>query len=369
MPHTMLILGAGASADAGAPVMSNFFDIAESLLPAPAIEPHRQDFERVFDGIYRLQPVFAKSYIDTRNLEAVFVAFEMAELVGRLGDAAGGLGQFVSSLRNVIVRTLEETIAFPSTKSGSAVAPPSYAILSEGIERMMFTLSDPPGTVTVVTFNYDCALDLALAQRGISIDYGLEETPVAGAVALLKLHGSLNWAGRSSGQIYAHEVQLAALQPGPPATSSWRLRTTDAAVAEAKRAPGSQKVQPVIVPPTMSKGRHHKRLARVWRRTAQALHTADTIIIAGYSLTTADYFFRYLFALGTMGRTRIKDIIVCDIAPSKELDERYRALLGPLALDRYTLVGIPFEVVARAAQAGDVNLLVDSLKSHAAGPR
>src|SRR4051794_20523853 len=101
-PKTVYIFGAGASADAGAPVMYDFLDRAESLLSGRSVDDERESFELVFDGIHRLQGVYAKSQLDTENLEAVFAAFEMAALIGRIGDCRDNVARYAAALRRVI---------------------------------------------------------------------------------------------------------------------------------------------------------------------------------------------------------------------------------------------------------------------------
>ena len=81
-PKVVIILGAGASRDAGAPLMSNFLDVAERLLWSGDLTPEdEKSFEAVFQGLVPLQAVYAKSYLELGNIEAVFAAFEMAELL------------------------------------------------------------------------------------------------------------------------------------------------------------------------------------------------------------------------------------------------------------------------------------------------
>jgi hypothetical protein len=97
---SIFIMGAGASNDAGAPVMSNFLDQAYRVLRYTDASIDRGKFELVFDAINQLQAVFAKSILELGNIESVFAAFEMAELFGRLGK----LIRYYSFLAYVWVR-------------------------------------------------------------------------------------------------------------------------------------------------------------------------------------------------------------------------------------------------------------------------
>ncbi len=90
MTSTVFILGAGASRAAGGPLMVDFLDIAEDMFEGmrQSQEPNsvRDSFELVFREIHKLQEVYARSTLDLNNIESVFAAFEMATLLGRLGD-------------------------------------------------------------------------------------------------------------------------------------------------------------------------------------------------------------------------------------------------------------------------------------------
>ena len=65
---TVLIFGAGASKEAGAPLMSNFLDEARRLHDSgKTLNPAA--FEDVFQAESELQSVFAKSYLALDNID------------------------------------------------------------------------------------------------------------------------------------------------------------------------------------------------------------------------------------------------------------------------------------------------------------
>src|SRR5438552_357126 len=108
MSDIVFILGAGASKQAGAPLMNEFIDTAESMLRSNNCGHDKPAFELVFKAIAALQPVYAKALIDTNNLEAVFAAFEMAKLFGQLnGLERSEIEALPGAIRKLIVRTLE----------------------------------------------------------------------------------------------------------------------------------------------------------------------------------------------------------------------------------------------------------------------
>jgi len=92
MKH-VFILGAGASREAGGPLMGDFLDHAEELSHNSDVD--HEAFDLVFRGIKELQVVHSKAFLDINNVESVMAAFEMAKLFGRLGDMASlhGVGK------------------------------------------------------------------------------------------------------------------------------------------------------------------------------------------------------------------------------------------------------------------------------------
>ena len=99
---------------------------------------------------------------------------------------------------------------------------------------------------------------------------------------------------------------------------------------------------PVIVPPTWNKTEYHGSITNVWSAAANDLSTARNIYIFGYSLPETDSFFRYLYALGTMGDTRIRRFWVFDPDSSGLIRNRYEKLLGAGISNRFKYFEEPF---------------------------
>jgi hypothetical protein len=102
----VFILGAGASKHAGAPLMLDFIDRARELFAANQASEYAADLRRVFTAISNLQAVHSKAELDFVNLEAVFSAFEMAELLAVKPFEP----DLVRSMRRLIAWTLDETV-------------------------------------------------------------------------------------------------------------------------------------------------------------------------------------------------------------------------------------------------------------------
>lgn len=339
---TVFIFGAGASADAGAPLMGNFLDKAEDLLRRrdPSINGLTGDFEKVFNVLSGLRAaVHEKSYLDLENIEAVFGAVEMAEILqGVRGIEKEEYKTVRTSLVRLIAGTLEGTIVFPTesrTEVRWLVSPVTYRHFVDGVVHSPYTEGIPfvADDVTFITFNYDICLDFALARAGLEPDYCLSAAggkPRESSVRLLKLHGSLNWFGSGNGIVPVELRDTVLKQDGrmaPFGGQTVRIQMGPYTKEEPYAALGLSEI-PSIVPPAWSKGEYHRTISNVWASAAQHLSQAENIIIVGYSLPETDTFFRYLFSLGTIGPTRVRNFIVVNPETSGATEERFRSLVG-----------------------------------------
>lgn len=337
MSEIVFILGAGASRHAGAPLMADFLDKADELRKEGKAGNFKEDFDRVFHAISALQIVHSKSELDLDNIESVFAAFEMARLVGRLpGISSKKIRPLLASIRRVILGTLEKTITYPV--AGRDVYPnPSY----DSLAKLINELNDEGRhkRCSIITFNYDLALDYALYFNGHPADYCLPESVKRGRIPLMKLHGSLNWAICSKCRRIIPWDLGAFFQ-----THSWQVfgETKSAYLNLGSELPAGLdhcgkyvKPEPVIVPPTWNKTEYHKGLSAVWTRAASELSDAENIFVSGYSLTETDSFFRYLFALGSVGEARIKRFWVFNPDKENKVLPRFQKLIGPGARGRF----------------------------------
>jgi NAD-dependent SIR2 family protein deacetylase len=330
LAKNIFILGAGASKDAGAPLMNDFLDRAEKILPGNDI-----DFINTFEAISDLQAVYSKSYLDLDNIETLFGVLEMAVLLNKLSNYdEEKIKKVRASLINLIVKTLEESILFPLNTTD--ILPPYYY---EKFASLLDKLQD----CSVITFNYDIAIDYAIYRAFDSIDYCLPSGNRDG-FKLMKLHGSINWGRCSTCNTII------------PFTFNDYFRLTNQTFIDSRTKPRnrhfkmSEKLSllshpvcnqsavsptPIIVPPTWNKNEYNGELSNVWREASKELSDAVNIFIIGYSLPETDSFFRYLYALGTMGTTRIKRIWAFNPDNEGEVKRRYKALIGKGVENRF----------------------------------
>ena len=343
MAKNIIILGAGASAGYGAPVMRNFLDMAQRIFAEGRTRKHRESFERVFAAISKLQAVHSKSQLDIVNLESVFTAFELAKTLESFpGATKDEISQIIDDLKWVITTTLENTIQFPVIDGGIVRPHPDVERFIDSITKNQ--PSQGPHNTAILSFNYDVLIEMGFLGTGFGVDYGIaKQASTSKHIPLLKLHGSLNWTTNSEngeivplfisdyvGKIDAFAIAGAKSVPMPVTESLGKIRPNDI------QTDG----KPFIVPPSWNKADSHRTISNVWSRAAKELSEASSIYIVGYSLPETDTFFRQLYALGTVGETLLKRFWVFNPDPSREAV--FRSMLGPGAQDRFRFFPLDF---------------------------
>ena len=337
------ILGAGASADAGAPLMWNFLRKARELLDnakSGLSQDARERFQRVFEYRASLYPALRKIKVDLDNIEELFGLVDMAK---QFGDERTDAMR--KDLIYLIARTLEELILFEY--SGGKLHPSdTYSrfaqMLYESWEKRR-TSSDVAERDSIITFDYDVALDYALGFHGLGCTYGLPSLVFhQDAHLLLKLHGSLNWGiCEPCGNI--QEVEL--IPPGYREKLDLYFAASEKQKVDAYLSPSliiyqtkcskcdkgdtEETLTPLIVPPTWNKGDYHSHVQPVWERALKELRAAYRIIIIGYSMPETDSFFKHLLALALAENEEIQELIVINPAKEETLRNRYQQFMAP----------------------------------------
>jgi NAD-dependent SIR2 family protein deacetylase len=331
MARTVFILGAGASVRAGAPTMDTFIDKATAMRAAPTAVDQQdiEAFDLVFRARKQLLPVYAKARIEINNIESLFGVFEMAALLGRLGNlSSDDVKSLPAAMSRMIARTIEASVQFPVERiaSGIRVLPAEpYNVFARLISDLRRHES-----VALITFNYDLCLDYALHFNTVAVDYCLmNETVEAGKLPLLKLHGSLNW-GRCQncdGITPWHMHEFFKGRMWLDAQDSVRLELSNKLQQHSHCGGSPLKPSPVIVPPTWNKGRFHTELSTVWRAAAKHLSEAERIVVIGYSFPKTDEFFHYFYALGSVGEAI--PCLFCLVNKDSNVATRFDEILGP----------------------------------------
>ncbi len=332
MSETVFVLGAGASKEAGAPVMADFLDRAYALSKETLDKRAKASLDLVFRARDELQRVHSKAQLDLDNVESVFAAFEMAQVLGLLGSLGESeIRELPDAMRTAIVTTLEKSIRL-NMEMGRVPPPNPYGYFAGLLSQLLRKRR----SVCVITLNYDLCLDYALNFKSIGTDYCLGPSENPAAVKLLKLHGSLNWTTCSG----CHKTVAWHLKDylkqfnwlATPGASTVVLEVASR-IGSFQHCPMSPAEGTVIVPPTWNKIQYHKDIEPVWRAAAKELSDAENVFIAGYSLPPTDQFFRYFYALASAGPARLRQFHVYDPEPSVE--GKFRSILGPQAAGRF----------------------------------
>ena len=267
--------------------MWNFLDEAERLRDSPEGKDFANEFNLVFKALSALNQTHSKATLDVINIESVFAAFEMGKLLGRLGTLTPDeINQLPNAMRRVIVRTLEHTIRIPVTPQGQGQAPGDYSGLADLAKRLTQKQPEISKYFSVVTFNYDLCIDLALYYAGLRVKYCLDSESDPQEIPVFKLHGSLNW-GRCSGceKLVAWPLsQYLRTYSWQPFNETGRGRLAMSAhfrdFNHCDKA--SFESAPYVVPPTWNKSQYHAELESVWKAAAYELSTAENIIVCGH---------------------------------------------------------------------------------------
>lgn len=252
----------------------------------------------------------------------------MARVIGKFpGLTARDIDPLLESFKRVIVRTLETQIRFPISEQGVLLPTHIYGQLAEVIGR----LNRHRPRCSIITFNYDIALDHALRFASVPIDYGFVDS--ARGTPLLKLHGSINWAKvQEEDTIFAWDLLDYTSRRDwiPDFGSPYGMLSIGSEIISGRQNPAGKITEtiPVIIPPTWNKTNYYSSIAAVWQRAASELASAEHIFVSGYSLTGTDTYFKYLFALGSTSDQILERFEVFDPGAVKEKFER---ILGPAA--------------------------------------
>lgn len=352
---TVWVLGAGASAHAGIPLLRDF------MVKARLLQKGRKDlagagaFETVFKWTEELRGAAYYTDLDLDNLEHLF---SMAEM---LNQTEGGKSPVWNAMRQLVLETIEKSVAFIDDGKGRT-SDRVYSVFVQKLRELekerktrLSGNSEALERDVVVSFNYDVLLDEALYKFDNPPDYGLGEHTVLQEGArsergfgLLKLHGSLNW-GVCAKEGCEAKVQVIQLSPKlSDGFSNFSVPGRDLHVEfrlvdklRALKCPtcgDSHTLSPLLIPPTWSKIIERKAMKKVWAEAIRQLKSASQIVVAGYSMPQTDTFFQYLLALGLKANSELHRVVVVDKDCGPGLKERYKKVFSRSLFERGRIV-------------------------------
>jgi hypothetical protein len=379
----VFVLGAGASVEAGCPLLNDFFRIGGGLFATGKLGDFAEDWSVVEQVRNVLSRGSSRATVDINNLESVFSAVEMMDTLGiekMVLDLDGDQlkKHFVKGIAGVLMASLKFPIkAKPEipprvTPEGDHISaaecnfdlgiPLGYASFTNLLSRLLS--SDAQYGITIVTFNYDIALEAALSIAGIAFSYGLPgvEKPES-RVTILKLHGSVNWMSPRATDVEHIRSSLDADDTFKEDTAlnrslAWATMIQTFSVSEMLKIPkgeytirdtvtiplssyicddiattGYEDYLPLIVPPAESKLESRRRMSALWFDAHNAMINAETFIISGYSMPPTDQFFRHLYSLSGIIGEVVNGFWVFD--KSKDTIDRFQDLVGGQAKQKF----------------------------------
>jgi len=299
--NIVYVLGAGASNDAGGPLVKDFF--SKSRPNDEAI------YSRYFNDNPRYQ-ILEKIYRDwakknrKNDIENYLKHIEYQKLSSTQCFDPISNKKYSPDL---IWRYLMWYIASYVLRSVTATRnPPAF------YEKFAESLKARGKRFSIITFNYDMVFERAIIRKIGAVDYGLgrirglKEYTSESGIPFLKLHGSLNWRiCDKCGTIEVSEKPVAQIYPRRKCSS---------------RCQGM--MNPAIVPPAANKGDYLKDIAALWKKAHRTMEKADKLIIIGYSLPEVDTDAQGLLRYPIKERGIDVEIILRNAQKIKEVAER-----------------------------------------------
>lgn len=320
--------------------MNDFFRKARYLYDSQRLQGYETEFELVESFREEIQKCRVKANVDINNLEYVFNAIEMNEIIATITSFnTKKTNRLRDSFKKLIVGTiqgcqkLELSAEFRHGEGWfhKTLGPKGYNRLVKLIKSEL-----PKHNFSIMSFNYDLGLEAAFNCQGVPYFYPtIEETPNFKTVMLLKPHGSLNWfVDPTQNKIHAFQpnTSISYLQKAP----EQRISCTFDQSTEFSPLINKFKLNPIpfIVPPAESKRDERSKLKKLWKTIASEVKKADVFLVIGYSLPDTDTFFKQFFALASDSSHVAKSFFVFDV--SKRSIEKVHSMLGPSLLECFT---------------------------------
>lgn len=350
--HYVYLLGAGYSAARGLPLIYNFLNrMRDAAIWCESTGRHREA-SAIHEVLKFRLDAAAAAYrvpIDLENIEELFSLASAAD--PRITDS---VKLSIAATLSFCLSSFPEPCLHFSSRDNSAKDFLAHALALDAADSTsrQIPLYDAfatrllqvrqPNRTSIITFNYDSLLETSIERIGGTFHYGLStkhEHEIGPAydpsgVAILKLHGSVNWA-----------------DPG----AKGRRFT----VYRDYQSLSEQNLIPQIVPPTWNKT-IADRLGEVWFQAIQQLSTATKIIVIGFSMPRTDLHFKYLLAAGMKDNFSLREIVFID--PSEGIKDRAAEVIAgrEISNGRVRFIGSKLEdLIAKPEHYGSRYLYSD----------
>lgn len=312
----VFLLGAGASAPSGIPIVND-------LLPElwkRAKKIGRDDLDRLANWCDERKIV---------NIEDLLTAAYISNFTATNRGITSLLGYFLFSLGRESEEKEEEYSPYRRRTPISPVDVSSIGFLQDTLQTLFGLLtstmiSASPNPVheaivefmrkhpntSIITTNYDGCMDEAILKQDLPIkgtigsSYGENET---NAIELIKMHGSINWAYCESCQD-AREFDLLKLKK----TYEEDILSYPV-IGICKNCGGTRR--PLLVPPLAFKFLMFPNLVEIWNSARQTIEHARYLIVVGYSFSEADTYITKIIER-SMSMSNNQKMLIIDTNPN-----------------------------------------------------
>jgi hypothetical protein len=353
--HNVIIFGAGASANAGIPLLDSFVNkmweyatrgkVGDEIIS----EADREILVKAHEIRTQLERYNTRASFNDRNLEDILSLLSFEALAG--GENAASYETLVKA----VARTVELSCG-AKHHDATPKEPFTNNHVYDFLWRALLSEKLAETAPALITFNYDLVLERTLWQHFHNLDTqpikscGLKyflgsndfiikcanhrytiphnergrgaynlltdgQKPIYALgekadieIPYLKLHGSLNWN------------QDNPLNPPP--------------------TPPTQSVEkPLILPPVFNK-MNSREIYAVWKKALDVLRQAKNIIVVGYSLPKTDIYMQYFLKSAVGPNSNLQKIIIFNPtlfqnnAENEEMKKRYMECFSPQFGDR-----------------------------------
>lgn len=341
----VFILGAGFSKPAGMPLAT---ELTQLVLDTPRLKGLGEMQEWLSDFQNRLKAAEGAGVDFSLNVEQLFDYAKYDEELWRMRQQLAPVGRHAGQTPWNLAHAVSCWLSYIGEELVHVIWRAQRGAKLESIQRLTDHLRE---TDTVVTFNYDTLVEMALSASGKAWNHGLNDAS-SGGTAVLKMHGSIDWLmleRRPENELEKFvklfsksdaDVEDTDATPPDEEEYRWELwRAKDSSTADAVMDMddmGLSNFRCQIGVTGLGRYKPLHRLcgsAQTWMTAFRALKEAEEVYVVGFSMSPYDSMTRFHFtgAVTTRGEPfhsiRIVDPGALRLAPT------YHAVLGqPLTL-------------------------------------